>query len=113
VPPARFFNSTLDSTVFFQEVSPLKCDDRTPSAMTFSYLVSTAGHAQHQNDLNPHEIRNILQIIEDGAKEFGEEKVVGFASVSGPDGCWSCDRHCGWDIILHETLADRVEISFH
>ncbi len=81
--------------------------------MTFSYLVSTAGHAQHQNDLNPHEIRNILQIIEDGAKEFGEEKVVGFASVSGPDGCWSCDRHCGWDIILHETLADRVEISFH
>jgi len=61
--------------------------------MTLSYLVSTAGHAQHQNDRHPHDIRSILQLIEEGAAEFEEEKVVGFASVDKV-GKWGCDRYC-------------------
>jgi len=64
--------------------------------MTLSYLVSTAGHAQHQNDHHPHNIQSIPQLIEEGAEEFGAEKVVGFTSVSGADGVWSCDCFCGF-----------------
>ncbi len=60
--------------------------------MTLSYLVSTAGHAQHQNDTHPHDIQTILQLIEDGAEEFGNEKVVGFTHESS--GSWTCDRYC-------------------
>jgi hypothetical protein len=61
--------------------------------MVLSYLVSTAGHAQEQNDANPHDVRSILQLVKEGADEFGAEKVVGFTSVDG-DGKWVCDRYC-------------------
>lgn len=60
--------------------------------MTLSYLVSTAGHAQYQNDNYPHATQSILQLIVDGADEFGDEKVVGFTSES--NGSWKCDRYC-------------------
>ncbi|KAK4686150.1 hypothetical protein P7C73_g3978, partial [Tremellales sp. Uapishka_1] len=61
--------------------------------MTLSYLVSTAGHARQQNDAYPHEIQSILQLIEGGAQELGNEKVVGFMSI-GENGEWRCDRYC-------------------
>jgi hypothetical protein len=65
--------------------------------MVLSYLVSTAGHAQHQNETYPHDIRTIVQLITEGAEEFGDEKVV------GSDGPWKCDRYCtsssGWRIL--------------
>ena len=64
--------------------------------MTLSYLVSTAGHAQNQNRLHPHDIRTILQLIEDGATELKGEKVVGFPSDSGADGRWVCECLCGF-----------------
>lgn len=60
--------------------------------MGLSYLVSTAGHALDQNEQHPHHIRSILQLIEEGAEEFGLEKVVGFTSTS-EDG-WVCHRYC-------------------
>jgi hypothetical protein len=56
--------------------------------MPLSYLVSTAGHAQSQNDRCPHDIRSIIQLI-----ELGDEKVVGFVSLSEADQ-WVCDRYC-------------------
>nr|XP_019010654.1 uncharacterized protein I206_03956 [Kwoniella pini CBS 10737]OCF49435.1 hypothetical protein I206_03956 [Kwoniella pini CBS 10737] len=58
--------------------------------MTLSYLVSTAGHAQYQNEQYPHDVENILQLINDGAKEFEQEKVVGFTSRTENAG-WTCD----------------------
>lgn len=61
--------------------------------MTLSYLVSTAGHAQYQNEQYPHDVRTILQLIDEGADEMGNEKVVGFTSVSD-QGEWKCDRLC-------------------
>lgn len=61
--------------------------------MVLSYLVSTAGHAQEQNDANPHEVRSILQLVKEGAEELKAEKVVGFTSVT-PDGKWVCKRYC-------------------
>lgn len=61
--------------------------------MTLSYLVSTAGHAQAQNDRCPHDVRSILQLIEEGAEEMGDEKVVGFTSPSD-GGEWDCLRLC-------------------
>jgi hypothetical protein len=72
--------------------------------MVLSYLVSTAGHAQHQNETYPHDITTIVQLITEGAEEFGDEKVVGFTSpgtgVVGGDASWRCDRYCtsssGW-----------------
>jgi hypothetical protein len=75
--------------------------------MVLSYLVSTAGHAQHQNETYPHGIRTIVQLITEGAEEFGDEKVVGFTSPEtgtvGSDGPWKCDRYCtsssGWRIL--------------
>ena len=66
--------------------------------MVLSYLVSTAGHAQHQNETYPHDIRTIVQLITEGAGEFGDEKVVGFTSpetgTAGGDAPWRCDRYC-------------------
>ena len=63
--------------------------------MVLSYLVSTAGHAQHQNELYPHGIRTIVQLIHEGAEEFGDEKVVGFAAPTGSaNGSWKCDLYC-------------------
>jgi hypothetical protein len=66
--------------------------------MVLSYLVSTAGHAQHQNETYPHDIKTIVQLITDGAQEFGDEKVVGFTSpetgTAGVDAPWRCDRYC-------------------
>jgi hypothetical protein len=75
--------------------------------MVLSYLVSTAGHAQYQNETYPHGIRTIVQLITEGAEEFGDEKVVGFTSpgtgTSGLDAHWECDRYCmsssGWRIL--------------
>lgn len=57
-----------------------------------SYLVSTAGHAQAQNEEYPHNIETILQLIEEGAEEFGDEKSVGFAVKT--DSGWGCERYC-------------------
>jgi hypothetical protein len=66
---------------------------RIPSPrMVLSYLVSTAGHSQEQNDAYPHDIKTVLQLIYEGSDEFKEEKVVGFTSVK--DGQWTCDRYC-------------------
>lgn len=61
--------------------------------MTISYLVSTAGHAQEQNDAHPHDIKTILQLIEDGAKELEDEKVVGFPDLEAQK--WVCRRYSG------------------
>jgi hypothetical protein len=60
--------------------------------MTLSYLVSTAGHSQAQNEAYPHDITSVLQLITEGSAEFGNEKVVGFTSIK--DGSWRCDRYC-------------------
>jgi hypothetical protein len=60
--------------------------------MSLSYLVSTAGHAQAQNDQRPHGIKTIVQLIQEGAEEFGDEKVVGFTSLAA--GQWTCQRYC-------------------
>lgn len=66
--------------------------------MTLSYLISTAGHAQAQNESNPHNIRSINQLIHDGAEELGDKPVVGFAvpvKEGGRDGEeWDCERYC-------------------
>jgi hypothetical protein len=61
-----------------------------------SYLVSTAGHARYQNEQYPHDIKSIVQLVDEGAKEFGDEKVVGFASTTANGGAarWKCDRYC-------------------
>nr|XP_019007008.1 uncharacterized protein I203_00603 [Kwoniella mangroviensis CBS 8507]OCF70469.1 hypothetical protein I203_00603 [Kwoniella mangroviensis CBS 8507] len=61
--------------------------------MTLSYLLSTAGHAQRQNELHPHDIQSILQLIQDGARESGSERVVGFTSKDDDQGEWRCDRY--------------------
>ncbi|WWD02658.1 hypothetical protein V865_000698 [Kwoniella europaea PYCC6329] len=61
--------------------------------MTLSYLVSTAGHAQRQNELYPHDIQSILQLIQDGAREFGSERAVGFTSKDDDRDEWRCDRY--------------------
>ncbi|KAJ9101904.1 putative NRPS-like protein biosynthetic cluster, partial [Naganishia cerealis] len=47
--------------------------------MTLSYLVSTAGHAQYQNEVYPHSISSLTQLIREGAEELGDRHVVGFA----------------------------------
>ncbi|WVR04200.1 hypothetical protein IAU60_001200 [Kwoniella sp. DSM 27419] len=60
--------------------------------MPLSYLVSTAGHAQSQNEAHPHEIRTVLQLIQQGAQELDDEKVVGFTTVSPDTGRWTCQR---------------------
>lgn len=60
--------------------------------MTLSYLVSTAGHAQYQNEQHPHNVESVLQLIVDGARELQDEKVVGFTRPI--DGSWRCDRYC-------------------
>lgn len=67
--------------------------------MTLSYLVSTAGHSQAQNDQHPHDVQTILQLIEEGAEELGDEKVVGFTRLSG-EGTWTCDRLCEYSSIV-------------
>jgi len=68
--------------------------------MGLSYLVSTAGHAQSQNEDYPHDIRTILQLVTEGAEEFGDEKVVGFTSPgtaqTSRESSWICDRYCKW-----------------
>ena len=65
--------------------------------MTLSYLVSTAGHSQAQNDIYPHAIQTVLQLIEEGAAELGDEAVVGFTSRS-QDGAWICERYCTYQM---------------
>ncbi|KAL7419511.1 hypothetical protein Q5752_005422 [Cryptotrichosporon argae] len=70
--------------------------------MTLSYLVSTAGHAQHQNGQHPHDVRSILQLIEEGAAEFADEKVVGFTEVEA--GQWTCTRFSFVEL-LHRSDA--------
>jgi hypothetical protein len=67
--------------------------------MVLSYLVSTAGHAQAQNETYPHEIKTIVQLITEGVEEFGDEKVVGFTYPSSGETAgaesWTCLRYCG------------------
>lgn len=70
------------------------------SAMSLSYLVSTAGHAQAQNDENPHDIVTLNQLVRQGARELQDRPVVGFAvpksestSASEKDG-WGCEQYC-------------------
>nr|XP_018263413.1 uncharacterized protein I303_04907 [Kwoniella dejecticola CBS 10117]OBR85571.1 hypothetical protein I303_04907 [Kwoniella dejecticola CBS 10117] len=76
--------------------------------MPLSYLVSTAGHAQHQNEEFPHDIQNILQLIANGAEEFGQEKVVGFTSRSDDAG-WTCDRYSFPELLdLSSRLANGL-----
>lgn len=72
--------------------------------MALSYLVSTAGHAQSQNDRHPHDIRSIIQLIEQGADELGNEKVVGFLSLSEADQ-WVCDRYCEYAAVWAYTCS--------
>jgi hypothetical protein len=62
--------------------------------MTLSYLVSTAGHAQAQNELDPHNIETILQLVQEGSNEFQDEKVVGFTSLTAEQE-WTCETYCG------------------
>ncbi|WRT66055.1 uncharacterized protein IL334_003007 [Kwoniella shivajii] len=85
--------------------------------MSISYLVSTAGHAQQQNELNPHDIKSIVQLVEDGAKEFGLEKVVGFTSHSAAEEKWECNLFSFDELLNHSgTLARgfvQWGVSFH
>lgn len=73
--------------------------------MPLSYLVSTAGHAQYQNERHPHHIRSLTQLIREGAEDLGDRAVVGFAGpriepqgkdAKDGDGrtIWQCDRYC-------------------
>jgi hypothetical protein len=73
--------------------------------MTISYLVSTAGHAQYQNEQYPHHIQSLTQLIREGAEDLGNRPVVGFArpevDTQGKDKkdeggriIWQCDRYC-------------------
>ena len=73
--------------------------------MPLSYLVSTAGHAQYQNERHPHHIRSLTQLIREGAEDLGDRAVVGFARPRGDAGgkdtkdedgrtIWQCDRYC-------------------
>jgi hypothetical protein len=82
--------------------------------MVLSYLVSTAGHAQSQNHDYPHDIRTIVQIVTEGAEEFGDEQVVGFTSPGTAEGSgeasWTCDRYCKWLGVNGHSDAD--EYSF-
>ncbi|KAK8849366.1 hypothetical protein IAR55_004698 [Kwoniella newhampshirensis] len=74
--------------------------------MTLSYLVSTAGHARHQNEQHPHDVQTILQLIKEGAEEFGDETVVGFTSLS--DDRWLCDRYSFTELL---TLSNEVTVG--
>ena len=78
--------------------------------MTLSYLVSTAGHAQQQNEEHPHDIRSILQLIQEGAEELGSEEVVGFACKDGLEGRWTCNRYCESTSGPVATSADSAPI---
>ena len=63
--------------------------------MSLSYLVSTAGHAQAQNDENPHDIVTLNQLVRQGAKELGDKPVVGFAVPSTTEkDVWGCEQYC-------------------
>jgi hypothetical protein len=63
---------------------------------SLSYLVSTAGHAQEQNDRYPHDITSIVQLVFEGADEFGDEPAVGFTVKRDGDGGgeWGRDLYC-------------------
>jgi hypothetical protein len=78
----------------------------SPCRMSLSYLVSTAGHAQDQNDENPHDIVTLNQLVRQGARELQDRPVVGFAvpksestSASEKDG-WGCEQYCKCLLIL-------------
>lgn len=73
--------------------------------MTISYLVSTAGHAQYQNEQYPHDVLSVNQLIREGAQELRERPVVGFAKPELDDKgkerkdeqgriIWQCQRLC-------------------
>lgn len=74
-------------------------------ATPISYLVSTAGHAQYQNEQFPHDILSVNQLVREGAQELGDRPVVGFAKpelddkgMEKKDGegrvIWDCQRFC-------------------
>lgn len=74
--------------------------------MSLSYLVSTAGYAQAQNDENPHDIVTLNQLVRQGARELQDRPVVGFAvpkskstSASEKEG-WGCEQYCKCLLIL-------------
>jgi acyl-CoA synthetase (AMP-forming)/AMP-acid ligase II len=74
--------------------------------MSLSYLVSTAGHAQAQNDDYPHDITSITQLIREGARELGDRSVVGFAVPSTKvEGEWECERYCKYPSVLVDTVV--------
>jgi hypothetical protein len=75
--------------------------------MSLSYLVSTAGHAQAQNDEHPHGIKTIGQLIQEGAEEFGDEKVVGFTSLDA--GQWTCQRYCMSNLQRPRLLLNSLQ----
>jgi hypothetical protein len=77
--------------------------------MTLSYLVSTAGHAQAQNELYPHNVGTIVQLLQDGAEEFGDEKVVGFTSMLAGD-AWTCDTFCELNLGRRSFDTDQCQL---
>jgi hypothetical protein len=86
--------------------------------MSLSYLVSTAGHAQAQNEENPHDIVTLNQLVREGARELQDRPVVGFAvpnststSASEKDG-WGCEQYCksfliSLDRVIWQSVDDR------
>jgi hypothetical protein len=94
-------------------------DSRT-SAMSLSYLVSTAGHAQAQNDENPHDIVTLNQLVRQGARELQDRPVVGFAvpkststsgsSYSSEKDSWGCEEYCkSFLITLDRAIWQSVD----
>lgn len=94
--------------------SSVKTDAKARAlVMSLSYLVSTAGHAQAQNDEKPHDIVTLNQLVRQGARELQDRPVVGFAvpkststSESEMDG-WGCEQYCKCLLIL----LDRAILS--
>ena len=80
--------------------------------MTLSYLVSTAGHSRAYNEKYPHGIRSIIQLIEEGAAEFGDEPVVGFPVLSGSR--WTCRNYCEYcqAVSLDHSWSGSFQAAF-
>jgi hypothetical protein len=88
--------------------------------MSLSYLVSTAGHAQYQNEVYPHNISSLTQLIREGAEELGDRHVVGFAEPltddngkdlkdSGGRLLWQCYRLCEHQLLQHKYLSSGAD----
>ncbi|KAJ9115675.1 putative NRPS-like protein biosynthetic cluster [Naganishia adeliensis] len=89
--------------------------------MSISYLVSTAGHAQYQNEQYPHNILSVNQLIREGAQELEDRPVVGFAKPQLDDKgrekkddqgriLWECQRFSFKDLLaLSAVYADELK----